>query len=488
MRTARLCVTVTAPTMAELRARRDDVVGADLVELRVDTVRDPDAAAALAGRKGPVIFTCRAASEGGFFTGSEEERRRILQDAYRLGADYVDVEWKSSFTDLLAADNGRRLIVSAHDFDGVPADLPSQYRAMRSTGAEVVKIAIMARRLTDTLALLRLRGTDDRPAVLLAMGESGFASRVLAARFGSAWTYAGDGVAPGQVPASTLRRRLAFDRATAEAPIYGVVGRPVMHSLSPAMHNAAFDAVGIDGIYLPLAAETFADFLEFADALGLRGASVTAPFKLAAFEAAGECDEVARRIGSVNTLKRSAQGWAGCNTDGPGFLEPLARRRPVDGLRATVMGAGGAARGVADALRAAGARVSVAARQPARATDVARAAGVEVAGWPPAAGTWDVLVNATPVGTWPDVRATPLPEGPFTGSLVYDLVYNPLETQFLADARAAGCETLGGLEMLVAQAARQFEWWTGHKAPAHVMHEAAREALQSDRRSVAEPV
>jgi shikimate 5-dehydrogenase len=111
-----------------------------------------------------------------------------------------------------------------------------------------------------------------------------------------------------------------------------------------------------------------------------------------------------------------------------------------------------------------------------------------VAGWPPAAGTWDVLVNATPVGTWPDIHATPLPEGPFTGSLVYDLVYNPPETQLLADARAAGCETLGGLEMLVAQAARQFEWWTGHKAPAHVMHEAAREALQSGRRSVAEPV
>jgi shikimate dehydrogenase len=215
---------------------------------------------------------------------------------------------------------------------------------------------------------------------------------------------------------------------------------------------------------------------------------VTAPFKVDAFEHAVERDEIGSRVRSINTLKRTAAGWAACNTDGPGFLEPLLARCDVNGLRATVLGAGGAARGVGDALTAAGAHVSIAARDAARAVRVAREIGVDVATWPPAADSWDVLVNATPVGTWPDIASTPLPRGPFTGSLVYDLVYNPSETKLLADARAAGCGTLGGLEMLVAQARRQFQWWTGRDVPADVMRQAALAALQSERHDVAEPV
>jgi 3-dehydroquinate dehydratase/shikimate dehydrogenase len=488
MTTSRLCVTVTAATTAELRARRDAIVDADLVELRVDTVRDPDAAAALADRKRPVIFTCRAAWEGGHFKGSEDERLAILQQARQLGAEYVDVEWKSGFAGrLMANGSGEGLVVSSHSFDGVPGDLAARCAAMHATGAEVVKIAVMAARLADCLPLLALRETDDRPAVLLAMGEAGLATRALASRFGSAWTYAGDAVAPGQVPAAQLQR-LGFRRVNTSTAIFGVAGRPVMHSLSPAMHNAAFEASGIDSVYLPLAAADFDDFLAFADALGVQGASVTAPFKLAAFACASETDENGRRVGAVNTLKRCSAGWAARNTDGAGFLEPLAGTRDVRGLRVTVMGAGGAARSVAYALDGAGARVSIAARNRSRAVDVARITHASVADWPPAAGSWDVLVNATPVGTWPDVQATPLPQGPLTGSLVYDLVYNPIETRLLADARAAGCDTLGGLEMLVAQAARQFEWWTGRSAPTGAMRDAAIDALRSSRMPIAEAV
>jgi 3-dehydroquinate dehydratase/shikimate dehydrogenase len=488
MDTARLCVTVTADTTAELRRRRDEVVDADLVELRVDTVRDPDAAAALADRTCAVIFTCRPQWEGGYFHGSEEERFALLQQACDLGADYVDIEWKSGFADrLIASGGGQRIVVSAHHFDGVPGDLASCYAAMRGTGAAVVKVAVTATRLTDCLPLLALNAADDRPLVLLAMGEAGLATRVLASRFGSAWTYGGEAVAPGQIPARQLRQ-LGFGRVHAGTQIFGVVGRPVMHSLSPAMHNAGFESIGFDGVYLPLAAATFDDFLELARALDIRGASVTAPFKRAAFEAATAMDEDGRRAGSVNTLRRTESGWAACNTDGAGFLEPLTAKHEVSGLRATVLGAGGAARSVADALRRSGALASIAARNRDRATEVARAVEVAVAEWPPAPGTWDLLVNATPVGTWPDVQATPLPTGPFTGSLVYDLVYNPAETRLLADARAAGCETLGGLDMLVAQAARQFEWWTGRRAPTGVMRDAAMAAVRSGRQAAAERV
>jgi shikimate dehydrogenase len=179
----------------------------------------------------------------------------------------------------------------------------------------------------------------------------------------------------------------------------------------------------------------------------------------------------------VNTLRRRSTGWSGCNTDIAGFLAPLTTVMPLQGVRATVLGAGGAARAVVEAMSSAGALVTIAARRGSQADAVARMTGTASCTWPPAPGSWDVLVNATPVGTSPDVEASPLPDGPFTGKLVYDLVYNPPETQLLAGARRAGCRTLGGLDMLIAQAQRQFEWWTGVRPPDRVMRDAAMQAL-----------
>src|SRR5206468_6737555 len=188
-----LCVTVTGATTAELRRQRDAVVDGDLVELRLDTVSDPDVAGALADRRRPAIVTCRPAWEGGQFRGSEEERRRLLTEALALGAEYVDVEWRAHFDDLIAASGGRRIVLSAHDFDMVPIDLTARVHAMKSTGAEVVKLAVKTTRLTDCLPLLDIASPRDGRGglVLIGMGEYGLATRVLAERFGSMWTYAG---------------------------------------------------------------------------------------------------------------------------------------------------------------------------------------------------------------------------------------------------------------------------------------------------------
>ena len=476
MRNPQLCVTVTGSTMKELRERRDQVANADLVELRLDTVSDPDVAGALAGRRLPVILTCRAKSEGGFFAGSEDERWRLLTEAQRAGAEYVDVEWKAGFYELIERRRGRGIVVSNHDFEGVPADLEARVRAMRATGAEVVKVAVMARQLADNVPLLEVAKKQTAPFVALAMGDAGIASRVLAARFGSAWTYSGPAVAPGQIAPSRMHDEFSFARVTAATAIYGVVGRPVMHSVSPAMHNAAFRSVGIDAVYLPLAATDFDDFLTFADAFELVGASVTAPYKLAAFDCARDLDLLSRRVHSVNTLRRTSQGWLGCNTDVAGFLAPL-KGFTLRNMRATVLGAGGAARAVGVALASVGAKVSIAARRPERAQFVASRAGAAVVEWPPAPNSWDLLVNATPIGTSPDIGESPLPGAAFTGQIVYDLVYNPSETRLLREARAAGCRTIGGLAMLVGQAHRQFEWWTGETIDPQVMRHAALDAL-----------
>jgi 3-dehydroquinate dehydratase/shikimate dehydrogenase len=479
MAAPKLCVTVTGRTTAELRERRDQVANADLVELRVDSVQDPSAAGALAGRRTPVIFTCRPTWEGGGFSGSEEERKRILREAQRLGAEYVDIEWRAQFTDLIADSGGHGIVISMHDFAGIPDDLAGRAAAMRATGAAVVKVAVTPGRLRECFRLQEIACSAGTPMVVVGMGEAGLATRVLAARFGSHWTYAGDGVAPGQVPASVMLDRYAFRSLGQRTAIYGVVGRPVSHSISPAMHNAAFRAIHLDAVYLPLAAADFDDFLAFAAALPIEGASVTAPYKLEAYERADESDAVSRRIGAVNTLRRRDAGWVGCNTDVAGFLAPLATVMPLRGARVTVLGGGGAARAVGEALVSANATVSVSARRREQADAIARKIGAVVGAWPPHPGSWDLLVNATPVGTSPAIDESPMPQGPLTGQLVYDLVYNPPETQLLRDARSAGCRTIGGLDMLVAQAQRQFEWWTGIRAPERVMRNAALEALRT---------
>jgi 3-dehydroquinate dehydratase / shikimate dehydrogenase len=473
-----LCVTVTAATTAELREKRDAVVDADLIELRLDTVSDPDPAAALAGRRRPAIVTCRPTWEGGSFGGSEEERKRMLADALALGAEYVDIEWRARFDDLVAHTSGRRIVLSSHDFHALPIDLTARVHAMRSTGAEVIKIAAATTSLSDCVPLLELgAGARHGGIVVIGMGPYGAVTRILAGRFGSAWTYAGGVHEVGQFSAATLLRDYHFRSITDSTDIYGITGGSVAHSVSPAMHNAAFRASRIDAVYVPLPAVSAEDFLAFARAIEISGASVTIPFKVSLFDAVDEVYAVARRIGAINTIRAADGRWVGGNTDASGFLEPLQERMSLNGMRVAVLGAGGAARAVVVALGSTGCSIRLHARNRAQAEEVAVLTSVDIGPWPPERGSWDVLVNCTPVGMYPRVDETPLPADRLTGRYVYDLIYNPAATRLLRDAAAVGCQTIGGLEMLVAQAREQFEWWTGTKPYTGVMKNAAQQRL-----------
>jgi 3-dehydroquinate dehydratase/shikimate dehydrogenase len=474
-----LCVVVTAATTAELRQKRDAVADADLIELRLDTVSDPDVAGALEGRRRPVIVTCRAAWEGGGFRGSEDERERILADALSLGAEYVDVEWRARFDDLIAGTGGKRIVLSTHDYDGMPADLTERAQAMRSTGSEVIKIAATLNRLSDCVPLLELGAQDRRPGgqVLIGMGPYGLSTRLLAGRFGSAWTYAGSLEEIGQVGVRSLLDEYHFRSIADTTAIYGVAGGSVGHSVSPSMHNAAFRAAAVDAVYLPLPASSAADFATFGRAIGISGASVTIPHKVSMFDVVDEVDAVARRIGALNTIRVENGRWIGGNTDATGFLAPLRERIALNGLRASVMGAGGAARAVTVALASSGCAVRLHARNRAQAEDTAVLVAADVGPWPPEPGSWDLLVNCTPAGMYPNVDETPLAAEHLTGRHVYDLVYNPPVTRLLREAAAKGCQTVGGLEMLVAQAQEQFQWWVGSRPQAGVMRKAALERL-----------
>jgi shikimate dehydrogenase len=258
--------------------------------------------------------------------------------------------------------------------------------------------------------------------------------------------------------------------------LYGIFGRPVAHSLSPAIHNAAFEQLGVDAAYVPLAAADLDDVFEALSVVDVSGASVTAPFKEGVMPRLAGIDGDAKSVGAVNTLVRRDGGWYGCNTDTVGFLEGCSGT-PMAGRRVAVLGTGGAARAVATAASRAGASVTCYGRDRSRTEALAAALAVGGALRPVPPGSWDILVNATPVGTHPDSEESAFPEAVYDGSLAYDLVYNPPQTRFLREAAAAGCRPVGGLDMLIAQAVRQVERWTGRTPEPISMREAAELAL-----------
>jgi 3-dehydroquinate dehydratase/shikimate dehydrogenase len=472
-----LCVTVTGSTSEAIRRAREAAESdADLVELRLDFMSQPEPGAALNGRRKPAIVTCRPLREGGHFAGSEEERLRILRDALALGTEYVDVEWDADSVDLIRARRGRGVIVSRHLFERSGEDPRVLMRGLRSSGAELVKLAMAVDSISDVSRLVTL-GADGEPSIVIGMGDAGIATRVLAGRFGSRWTYAGDAVAPGQMQPARLLHEFRFRRIRRDTAVYGLLGRPVSQSLSPAMHNAGFAALGLNAVYVPFDTADLTGLREAAAALDVRGCSVTIPFKQTIVPMLDDLSPSAAAAGAVNTIAIRDGRWVGANTDADGFLEPLLRRNiALRGARAVILGAGGAARAVAVALRSQGAAVAISARRRDAAEGAARTVGAECSSWPPPGGSWDVLVNATPVGS----RALPgvSHDVALTRGVVYDLVYDPDPTPLMHAAAAAGCDVIGGVEMLVAQAERQFEIWTGQRPPHGLFAAASRRAQE----------
>ena len=469
-----LVATLADLTAEALPAAREAALrAADLVEFRVDRLPRLALASLLGEAVSRAIVTVRPVREGGRHEGGEASREAILREALALGVAYVDVEWDAPFTDDVIAGAPGRTVLSRHDFAGMPADLPGLVGAMAARRPAVVKVAVTPRCLTDQLIFeAAAAAARPTPVVLIAMGTPGLPSRLLPERFGSAWTYGGAAIAPGQVPPDQMRARFRVGGHTARTRVVGVAGRPVGHSWSPTLHNAALQALGVDAVYIPLEAADIDDLLAMAGALDVHGLSVTAPFKLDALHRAVDADPLATRLGAANTLTRTASGWAASNTDVEGFLQPLRARMPLAGARAAVLGGGGAARAVVAGLRAEGADVVVHARRREQAEALV-ALGARTGTWPPASGTWDLLVNTTPVGTAPAIDASPLdPEALAGGGLVYDLVYNPGRTRLLRDAEAAGCNTLGGLEMLIGQAAAQVATWLDATPPIDAMRAA----------------
>ena len=435
-----------------------------------------------------ILATCRRHQNMGRFNGSIEEQIQILEAAITAGAKAVDVEIESAEVAGKRLETLRShayLLLSYHNYGGTPAT-DAIMRRMQKVPADGYKIVTTAKKPSDNCKVLQLaRAYPKTHTVLLAMGETGFPTRVLSTVFGGLYTYAApnaaEGTAAGQVSARQLRNLYRVEKVSRDARIYGVIADPVRHSISPTVHNRAFQARRMDAVYLPFLVHPvqLKDFFQLAAKLPLSGFSVTIPHKQKIMRYLDHIDPLARRIGAVNTVWRKSGKWRGTNTDAAGVTEPLAKRLRLSKASALVVGNGGAARGAAYALAEVGVKLAITGRNVDRVRVLARATGAELLTREQAsARTFDVLVHATPLGMLPHTDQCFF-SGRIPAELVFDMVYNPLETVLLARARSQGAETISGLEMFIEQAVRQFEIFTGETAPRAVMERAALEALTS---------
>jgi 3-dehydroquinate dehydratase / shikimate dehydrogenase len=493
-RAPRIFVTLAAPSVSAMEAQAEHMTGAAIgYELRLDYLQEAGALEAklhqmlLRLHFPQTIATCRRAEAGGFYRGSVAQQADMLRAAIRAGCQWVDVEIESvnrAGSSWLAQFQPAKLIVSYHNYRRVPP-LGKVHRWLARLPVQVVKIVCRTSKLCDNLQLLKLlkkrRGRNPR-LVAFGLGGSGIPSRVLALKWGSPFTYASAGeqfgVAPGQLPAEVMRSVYHVEHLDQHSQFFGVVGSRASLSLSPAMQNAAFQAKRVNAVYLPCETSRLADFLLFARKMGFMGFSVTMPFKSAIIRELDWLDPLAARIGACNTVAVQHGRWMGWNTDAAAVVEVLVKRLRLAGSRILILGAGGAARAAAYALRAEGALVFIAARREMAARRLARSVSAQAVPWSAAdALDVDAVINATPVGMAPYTEASPIDLARLRARVVFDMVYHPLQTRFLAQARGRGLIAIPGLEMLVAQGARQFEIWTGQAAPRALMEQAVRQAL-----------
>lgn len=485
------------PSAGELAALP---AGVDWLEVRADLTGSPGPAALAPllrharAAGGGLVYTLRSRAEGG--SGSEEPARRAEQiagaaallvagePAYAL----IDLEAdRDLHPEILEAVAPERRILSWHGASCPVTELEERIGDMTATPAALYKLVTAAHQPGDELPALLALAAAGRPDVIaFATGEGGLWTRLVAPHFGARVVYGAFSESTPGAPGQPGVHRLVADFGLPEIrpvrALYGIVGDPVGHSLSPRLHNRAYRELGIPALYVPFQTEHFGDFwLEVVESLRLddlgmplRGLSITAPFKEIALAVAGAPSPRTQAVGAANTLVESGGVWEAESTDPEGVVLPLRRLGvELEGARVAVLGAGGAGRSAVVGLRDAGAKVDLVNRSEDRGTRAARDLGVPyrpLADFEP--GAYEVVVQATSLGRHPD---DPLPFDPGAlrpDAVVVDLVYTDGETPLLAAVAAAGRRAIDGREVLLFQALEQFHMMTGRELPIPLAREA----------------
>jgi 3-dehydroquinate dehydratase/shikimate dehydrogenase len=495
LRLPKVCVAVIGNDPSDMIERAESLVRDNsFLELRLDYLPNPALALPKIKRFTDyhphvmVIGTCRREANGGKFRGSLASQLDLLTKLAACGCQLLDIEFESA-SDLKPAQMEKMrskasLILSFHDFRGTKK-LEETLAKMATIPADFYKVVSTATTLYDNVTMMKFleKGGDKHSLIGMCMGEQGIISRVLGVRAGSAFTFAAvsteERTAPGQVTAQDLRGTYRIEHVDVATRVYGVVGDPVEHSLSPVIMNAAMRRENVNGVYLALHAKTLKDLLNCVREIPINGLSITMPYKEAILSHLDNTDTHTAKIGACNTVVRAQDGKLyGFNTDTAGVVRPLEQRISPEKARVLVLGAGGAARAAVFGLKERGAEVFILNRTAASAQKLARQAKVRTIKRADLKKlSFDVIINATPVGMG-NTRETPLNEGEINAKIVFDMVYDPMETRLMTLAKAGGAEVIPGIEMFVHQAARQFEIWTGKPAPWDEMLRVVNLALQ----------
>ncbi len=494
---AKVCAVITEETVKAAGAAMARAASqADMIEVRLDYLRDFDfrslaqLEALLSHRTLPTIITCRSVEEGGRQKISNSIRLPLLLEGAKRFADYSDIEAAHYEAAAKWQPDISRLIVSYHDFQQTPENLHEIYNWITRLPAAIHKIAVRAKQITDSLAifsLLERARRDDRKFIAIAMNEAGVITRLLGCLQGSFLTYGtledSEQSAPGQLSCRDLTELYRINNVTAATQIMGIIGNPVSHSLSPLLHNTMFAAHNLNAIYLPLEVADVEDFFKRLVkpqsreiALNFRGFSVTIPHKTAVIPLLDTVHPTAAQIGAVNTIVIEDGKLLGYNTDVDGAMQPLEKLVNPAGESCAVIGSGGAARAIIYGLLQRQAAVTIYARNLIAAAQLEEEFAVPVLPLEKLQANKDkILINTTPVGMRGFQEGESIiPAGWLEKHhIVYDLVYNPLQTRLLKDSQAAGCLTISGLDMLIAQACLQFQLWTGKSADYSLMYQAA---------------
>jgi 3-dehydroquinate dehydratase/shikimate dehydrogenase len=494
-RLPRVCVALFADEATDLMHKIEAAANENsLLELRLDYLSRPALLLskleefATFHRDLVLVATCRRAVNGGKFRGSAASQMEILSKAAAAGCQLVDIELETAksmkLKDIEKLRQQAGLIVSFHDFRSTKK-LEETWEEMRELSPDYIKLVSTAKSLSDNAKMMRLledRG-DDVSTVGVCMGEQGIISRILNVRFGSLFTFAsaqpGEETAPGQIAARVLRDIYRVDMIDAATKVYGVAGDPIGQSLSPQMMNTAFRRENINAVYVPLQTSDVSDLLNCVREMPIQGLSVTMPLKEKILEHLDKTDALSAKIGACNTVIRSQDGKLyGFNTDVAGVVRPLEQRINLAGAKILVIGGGGAARAAVFGLKERSAEVWVMNRTAEKGQKLARQAHAHYVSHPQLKKLeFDVIINATPVGTNSSRPQSPIEESELRTRYLFEMIYNPAETKLVKMARAKGIQVISGTEMFVHQGARQFEIWTGKPAPTEDMHRAVLHAL-----------
>lgn len=492
---SKICVVIgrTRHKMVLIEIQEAAKRAAQMIELRLDFLaKAPDFKRLLQDKPCEMLATVRRVADGGRWTGTEEARQMLLRQAIVAGFDWIDLE-----TDI--ADQIRRFgqvkrIVSYHNFRGVPENLEQIHETMCKQDPDVVKIAVTAHSPQDNFRILELIRNSKTPTVAFCMGDIGLPSRIMGARFGQPFTYAAfnkeRGIAPGLPSLDEVRKLYRYEQIERDTPIFGVIGDPVAHSLSPLIHNKTLKHTGLPGVYLPfrIPRGQLESFLTDSAALPIKGFSVTIPHKEAALKVANKVDPEASLIGAANTLVLGEHGWEAHNTDGQAALDSIITHLPQreDGstlklkdMQVLILGAGGVARAIAYKLHMAGAGVTITNRTSERAAKLAHDVGCRTVDWTARHTVLsDLLINCTSVGMQPNVDECPIHASYLKpGLMVFDTIYTPETTLLIKQARERECHVLTGVDMFVRQAGLQFQLFTGHEGSMEKMDQLVRRAL-----------